>query len=164
VHVPEKEFRKLAAGQTADVVVDALGGQHFTGRIARISPTVDPQTGTFRAEVEVPDPSRHLKPGMFARVNIVYERRENALQLPRTAILDADGEQSVFVVANGKAEQRRIHTGLANNGWVEVLRGLKGTERVVVVGQAGLKSGTVVKVVDDTQPAAKPAQAPAKAG
>lgn len=163
VHVPEKEFRKLAAGQAADVAVDALGGQHFTGTIARISPTVDPQTGTFRAEVEVPDPSRHLKPGMFARVNIVYERRDNALQLPRTAILDADGQQSVFVVANGKAEQRRIQTGLANNGWVEVLQGLKGNERVVVVGQAGLKSGTVVKVVDDTAPAAKPEQTPAKA-
>ena len=55
LHVPEKEFRRLAAGQTVDVVVDALGGQHFEAKIARISPTVDPQTGTFRAEVEVPE-------------------------------------------------------------------------------------------------------------
>ncbi|NJD32675.1 MAG: efflux RND transporter periplasmic adaptor subunit, partial [Gammaproteobacteria bacterium] len=163
VHVPEKEFRKIAARQPADVIVDALGGEHFTGTIARISPTVDPQTGTFRAEVEVPDPTRRLKPGMFARVNIVYERRENALQLPRNAILDADGEQSVFIVANGKAEQRRIQTGLANNGWVEVLQGLKGDERVVVVGQAGLKTGTVVKVVDTSAPAGAPAADKAKA-
>jgi membrane fusion protein (multidrug efflux system) len=153
VHVPEKEFRKLAPGQEADVTVDALGGEHFKGTIARISPTVDPQTGTFRAEVEVPDPTRHLKPGMFARVNIVYERRDDALQLPRTAILDADGEQSVYVVVNGKAEQRHIQTGLANNGWVEVLKGLKGDENVVVIGQAGLKTGTAVKVVDETKPA-----------
>jgi membrane fusion protein, multidrug efflux system len=133
--------------------VDALGGDHFAARIARISPTVDPQTGTFRAEIEVPDTTRHLKPGMFARVNIVYERRDNALQLPRSAILDADGEQSVYVVVSGKAQQRQIETGLANNGWVEVLKGLKGDERVVVVGQAGLKSGTAVKVVDDSAPA-----------
>jgi membrane fusion protein (multidrug efflux system) len=163
VHIPEKEFRKLAPKQTADVVVDALGGDHFTGIIARISPTVDPQTGTFRAEVEVPDPTRHLKPGMFARINIVYERRENALQLPRNAIIDAEGEQSVFVVVNGKAEQRRISTGLANNGWIEVLQGLKGDERVVVVGQAGLKTGTVVKVVDDSAPAGAPAAEQSKA-
>ncbi len=163
VHVPEKEFRKIAPRQPADVIVDALGSEHFTGTIARISPTVDPQTGTFRAEVEVPDPTRRLKPGMFARVNIVYERRENALQLPRNAILDADGEQSVFVVSNGKAEQRRIQTGLANNGWVEVLQGLKGDERVVVVGQAGLKTGTVVKVVDTSTPAGAPAADKAKA-
>jgi membrane fusion protein, multidrug efflux system len=157
VHVPEKEFRKLAPGQPADVVVDALGGEHFTGTISRISPTVDPQSGTFRARVEVPDATRHLKPGMFARVNIAYERRENALQLPRTAIIDSDGEQSVYVVVNNKAEQRKIATGLANNGWIEVLQGLKGDERVVVVGQAGLKTGTPVKVVDDRVPAGSPA-------
>jgi membrane fusion protein (multidrug efflux system) len=162
VHIPEKEFRKLAPGQTADVIVDALGGERFTGTISRISPTVDPQTGTFRARVEVPDKTRRLKPGMFARVNIVYERRENALQLPRNSILDADGEQSVFVVVNNKAEQRRIATGLSNNGWIEVLEGLKGDERVVVVGQGGLKTGTAVKVVDETRPAGTPVAAQAK--
>jgi membrane fusion protein (multidrug efflux system) len=100
---------------------------------------------------------------MFARINIVYERRENALQLPRAAILDADGEQSVFVVARGKAEQRRVRTGLASNGWVEVVEGLDGSESVVVVGQAGLKTGTDVKVVDATVPAGAPAADQAKA-
>jgi membrane fusion protein (multidrug efflux system) len=155
VHVPEKEFRKIAPGQPAEVVVDALGGERFVGNIERISPTVDPQTGTFKARVEVADQSRRLKPGMFARVNIVYERREAALQLPRAAILDADGQQSVYVVNDGKAEQRVIRTGLANAGWIEVLDGLEGDERVVTVGQAGLKTGTPVKIVQDKpQPAA----------
>jgi len=152
VHIPEKEFRKLAPGQNADVIVDALGGEHYVGTISRISPTVDPQTGTFRARVEVPDKTRRVKPGMFARVNIVYDRRPDTLQLPRTAILDADGQQSVYVVANGKAQQRVIRTGLANGGWIEVLDGLQGNERVVTVGQAGLKTGTPVKVVDDSAP------------
>jgi membrane fusion protein, multidrug efflux system len=165
VHVPEKEFRKLAPGQNAEVVIDALGGTRFIGTISRISPTVDPQTGTFRARVEVPDATRTLKPGMFARVNIVYERRQDALQLPRTAILDADGQQSVFVVAGGKAEQRTISTGLANGGWIEVLDGLEGSEQIVTVGQAGLKTGTLVKIVGDgaPQPAAAVAAGQAKA-
>jgi len=157
VHIPEKEFRKLAPGQLADVIVDALGGARFAGTIAIISPTVDPQTGTFRAKLEVPDDTRRLKPGMFARVNIVYERRENALQVPRNAIVDSDGEQSVFVVSGDKAEQRRIVPGLINGGWVEVKEGLKGDERIVVVGQGGLKTGTLVKVVDTA--AAAPAVA-----
>ena len=163
VHIPEKEYRKLAPGQSAEVVVDALGGERFTGLISRVSPTVDPKTGTFRARIEVPDTTRRLKPGMFARVNIVYERHENALQLPRTSIVDADGVQSVFVVVKDKAEQRSIRTGLANNGWVEVLEGLQGDERVVVVGQAGLKTGTAVKVVDELRPAGAPADDAAKA-
>ena len=163
VHVPEKEFRKIAPGQNAEVVIDALGGTRFAGTISRISPTVDPQTGTFRARVEVPDATRTLKPGMFARVNIVYERRQDALQLPRTAILDADGQQSVFVVASGKAEQRTIRTGLSNGGWIEVLEGLKGSEQVVTVGQAGLKTGTLVKIVGDGAPPAAAAVAAGQA-
>jgi membrane fusion protein (multidrug efflux system) len=96
---------------------------------------------------------------MFGRVNIVYERRENALQLPRAAIVDADGGQSVFVVSDGKATQRPVSTGLSSNGWIEVVEGLDGTEKVVVVGQAGLKTGTVVKIVDTTASAAGPAKA-----
>jgi membrane fusion protein (multidrug efflux system) len=156
VHIPEKEFRKLAPQQPAEVVVDALSGERFTGVISRISPTVDPKTGTFRARVEVPDPSRRLKPGMFARVNIVYERREDALQLPRAAILDADGTQSVFVVVGDKAEQRPVRTGLANNGWLEVVEGLDGSEQVVVVGQGGLKTGSAVRVVDAAKPQGTP--------
>ncbi|HXW09272.1 MAG TPA: hypothetical protein VD737_01535, partial [Steroidobacteraceae bacterium] len=89
------------------------------------------------------------------RVNIVYERRQAALQLPRAAILDADGQQSVYVVSDGKAQQRVIRTGLTSAGWIEVLDGLQGDERVVTVGQAGLKSGTPVKIVEDKpQPAA----------
>jgi membrane fusion protein, multidrug efflux system len=163
VHIPEKEFRKLAPKQPAEVVVDALAGERFSGMISRISPTVDPTTGTFRARVEVPDPTRRLKPGMFARVNIVYERREDALQLPRAAILDADGSESVFVVVDGKAEQRAVRTGLANNGWLEVVEGLDGSERVVVVGQAGLKTGTAVKVVDAGPSQGAPSASAAKA-
>lgn len=162
VHIPEKEFRKLAPQQTAEIVVDALGGERFAGAISRISPTVDPKTGTFRARVEVPDPSRRLKPGMFGRVNIVYERREDALQLPRAAIVDADGGQSVFVIEDGKATQRTVRTGLASNGWIEVIEGLEGTERVVVVGQGGLKTGTAVKIVEATAPATGPAAGPIK--
>jgi len=100
---------------------------------------------------------------MFARVNIVYERREEALQLPRAAILDADGTQSVFVVVGDKAEQRPVRTGLANNGWLEVVEGLDGSERVVVVGQAGLKTGTAVKVVDAAASQGAPAAGTAKA-
>jgi membrane fusion protein (multidrug efflux system) len=85
---------------------------------------------------------------MFARVNIVYERRENALQVPRNSIIDSDGAQSVFIVAGDKAEQRKVVPGLVNGGWVEIKEGLKGDERIVVVGQGGLKTGTLVKVVD----------------
>jgi hypothetical protein len=84
---------------------------------------------------------------MFARVGIVYERREQALQIPRTAIVDNEDGPTVFVVEKDKADQRPIRVGLANNGFVEVIAGLEGNEQVVIVGQGGLKSGNAVRVV-----------------
>lgn len=147
VHAPERELRLLAAGQPAEIAVDAMPGQVFIGKIARVSPVVDPATGTFKITIEVDDPTSSLKPGMFARVGVVYERRANALQIPRTAIVDNDGQATVFLVNKDKAEQRDIKTGLANAGFIEVTEGLKKGEQVVVVGQNGLKTGNLVRVV-----------------
>jgi len=147
VHVPERELRLLSPGQPAEIGVDALPNQPFAGKIARVSPVIDPATGTFKVTVEVNDPSSKLKPGMFARVGVVYERRANALQIPRSAIVDNDGQPTVFVVNKDQVEQRAIHTGLANAGFIEVTAGLKSSEQVVVVGQNGLKTGNSVRVV-----------------
>jgi membrane fusion protein (multidrug efflux system) len=147
VHVPERELRLLAPGQPAQISVDALPSQQFLGRIARVSPIIDPATGTFKITVEVNDPSSKLKPGMFARVGVVYERRANALQIPRAAIVDNDGQSTVFVVNKDKAEQRDIRTGLANAGFIEVTAGLTSNEQVVIVGQNGLKTGNLVRIV-----------------
>jgi membrane fusion protein (multidrug efflux system) len=147
VHVPERELGRLQAGQSAGIQVDAVPGQEFLGRIARLSPVVDPSTATFKATIEIDDPSNRLKPGMFARVGIVYERRLNALQIPRTAIVDEEGRPTVFIVEAGKAQQKPIQVGLASAGYVEVTSGLAGAEQVVVVGQGALKSGNTVRVV-----------------
>nr|MBP6514605.1 efflux RND transporter periplasmic adaptor subunit [Steroidobacteraceae bacterium] len=157
VHVPEREMRKLSPGQLADIEVDAVPGTRFTGRIALISPVVDPATATFKAKLEVKDDSGRLLPGMFARVNIVYERREGALQVPRSALVEGDGQPSVFVVVKGKAEQRKVTTGLANGGLIEVTAGLTAGEQVIVVGQGALKQGTAVRIVGSTPAAVKPA-------
>jgi membrane fusion protein (multidrug efflux system) len=148
VHVPERELDRLKPGQPAQIQVDAVPGQHFVGRVARLSPVVDPATATFKVTIELDDPSARLKPGMFARIGIVYERREGALQIPRTAIVEDEGRSTVFIVEGGKAQQRPIEVGLANAGYVEVTSGLMGAEKIVVVGQGGLKTGNPVRVVE----------------
>jgi len=147
VHIPERELGRMKPGQPASIQVDAVPGQAFIGSVARLSPVVDPESATFKATIEVADPTARLKPGMFARLGIVYERRDQALQIPRTAIVDNEDGPTVFVVEDNKAQQRPIRVGLANAGFVEVTAGLKGAEQVVIVGQSGLKSGNAVRVV-----------------
>lgn len=148
LHVPEREYRRIAAGQTATLRVDALQGSTFEGTVARISPVVDPATGTFKATIEVYDESRRLKPGMFARVNVVYDMHADALQIPRSAIIEEGGESSVFVVSDETAHRRSVRTGYVENGRVEILEGLADGETFVLVGQSGLKEGSKVTVVN----------------
>ena len=160
VFVPERELARLKPGQNASIAVDALAGRHFPAVVRLVSPVVDAATATFKVTLEVNDPKGDLKPGMFSRVGIVFERRAEALTIPRLALLDTDGASNVFVVNKGKAEQRAIRTGLSSAGRIEVVEGLNGTEQVVIVGQNGLKDGNPVRVVTLEQTA----QTAAKSG
>jgi membrane fusion protein, multidrug efflux system len=147
IHIPEREFRRLETGQAAELSLDAIPGQRFQARVQRISPVVDPATGTFKVTMEVPDQGGRLKPGMFGRFNIVWDRRENVLLVPRIAIGDDEAMESVFVVTEGKAERRAVRTGYTRGSQVEIIDGLSGDEEVVVIGQSGLRDGVRVDVV-----------------
>ena len=102
LNVPERELAILRPGLPVSMVVDALAGKSFTGAIARVSPVVDAQTGTFRVTTEFRDETRQLKSGMFGRLNVVYDERKDALVVPREAVIDEDGRTSVFVVSREK--------------------------------------------------------------
>lgn len=155
VFVPERELARLAPGQNAVAQIDALGGRTFPARVSLVSPAIDPATATFTVTLEFADESARLKPGMFARIGIVFERKPAALQVPRVALIEADGTKSLFVVEGGKAVQRTVTTGLADGGRVEVLSGVADGDSVVVAGQNGLKSGNAVRVVSlETKPTA----------
>jgi membrane fusion protein (multidrug efflux system) len=147
VFVPERELARLAPGQLAVAQIDALGGRTFPARVTLVSPAIDPATATFKVTLQFADEAGVLKPGMFARVGIVFERKPAALQVPRVALIEADGAASVFVVQDGKAQQRAVTTGLADGGQIELTQGVTAGDDVVVVGQNGLKSGNAVRVV-----------------
>jgi membrane fusion protein (multidrug efflux system) len=98
LNVPERQLGILKANQAVQLEADALPGKTFTGTILRIAPVVDSTSGTFRVTTQFHDKTGLLKPGMFARVDIVYDHREDALTIPRSALIEEDGETAVFVV------------------------------------------------------------------
>jgi membrane fusion protein (multidrug efflux system) len=159
ISVPERELPRLSTGQVAELGFDAVPGRRFTGTVSLIRPAVDAATATFQARIRVSDPDGVLKPGMFARVAIVYERKADALQVPRAALLDGDGPPRVFVVSGGKAVEREVQLGLGNGAWVEVVSGLGDQDQIVVVGQGALRPGSSVRIVNPAPPAASIAKA-----
>jgi membrane fusion protein, multidrug efflux system len=98
LNVPERQLGILKAGQAVQLEADALPGKKFTGDILRIAPTVDAASGTFRVTCQFRDKTATLKPGMFGRIDIVYDHRDEAVTIPRSALIEEDGETAVFVV------------------------------------------------------------------
>jgi len=180
LNVPERDLDTLKPGQSVQMRVDALTGKSFEGTIARIAPVVDAASGTFRATCEFRDSTRTLKPGMFGRIEVAYDQRHDALVVPRSAIVEEDGESSVFTVESappkpaapaatkGKpgeavaaeqakpalpsfvAKRRLVKTGYAEGDRVEIRDGLKDGERVITIGRNAVRDGTEVQVLGDT--------------
>jgi len=148
LHVPEKEMSKLQVGYPSKLTADALPGSEFKGKISRISPVVDAGTGTFKVTVEVNDKTLRLKPGMFTRVRIVYDTHENAILVPKNAILTEDTQAWVFVVDSDTVTKEEVQIGYSNSTHVEVLSGLEVGDVVVTTGLGSLRDGSKVKLVE----------------
>lgn len=161
LNVPEKELATLTAGLAATMEVDALPGQPFVGAIDRVSPVVDAGSGTFRVVVRF-ESKGVLKPGMFGRVGIVHSQREDALTIPRTALLEDAGESAVFAVRDNKAVRVPIQLGYINGELAEIRAGLSEGDSVVTAGKVTLRDGSKVEVLN-APPKADPAAVAAEA-
>ncbi|HKK46616.1 MAG TPA: efflux RND transporter periplasmic adaptor subunit [Balneolaceae bacterium] len=147
LNVPEHELSKLKTGQQTLIQVDAVQEKTFRGQVLRISPIVNPETGTFEVTLSIKDESRQLKPGMFGRVRIVYDTHENALMIPKNAVMTEDGISSVYVISKKLAYRRPVNTGYVNGNDIEILKGLSAADTVVTIGQSSLQDSALVEVV-----------------
>ena len=141
-NVVEKDLRRISQGMKADVTVDAFPGEKFEGRIAHVAPVLDPATRTAQIEVEVQNSTFRLKPGMYAKVDFVVERRDNTLVVPANAVVDLRGEKGVFLPDEGDvARFKAVKVGMSQPDRVEILDGLAEGTRVVTTGAAALREG-----------------------
>jgi len=151
VHVPSREFNKLQQNQTVNLVLDS-SGDLLVGRIKLISPVIDPTSGTIKITIEVPDYPAGTRPGDFAQVQIVTEKRDGATLVPRIAVLTDKGESVVYTVVdpeNPTAERRVVEVGFTDDQRAQILSGLRVGDQVVVKGQRSLKNGSPLKILAD---------------
>ena len=107
-NIIEKDLTELQTGDSTKVEVDAYPGEEFMGRIARVSPVLDPATRTAPIEIEIPNPGYRLKPGMYARVSITTDTQKDALVVPADAVVDLGGRRGVFTPLNESAVFRAL--------------------------------------------------------
>ncbi|MCW8092037.1 efflux RND transporter periplasmic adaptor subunit [Alteromonas sp. ASW11-130] len=147
VYLPESELPRIRKEQKASLNVPALNNAAIPAYIERISPVVDPKTGTFKVTLRVPNEDTKLMAGMFSEVAINYDTHDNATLLPRQAIISIDNKNSVFVVEDGIAKKREVILGYEDGNTIEILSGVKNAEQVVTVGHQNLKDSAPVEVV-----------------
>jgi len=147
LNAPEREMARLRAGQPLRMVVDAVPGKVFIGKVDRVSPVMDSASGTFRVVCAF-DNAPELRPGMFGRIEVVYDQRQDALTVPRIALLEDEGEPAVYVVRDKLARRTPVTLGYTTGEYAEVRTGLKDGDRVVTAGKVAIRDGTEVQVID----------------
>lgn len=147
VQVTEEDLPKVRLGQRAKTKVDAYPDRQFSGEITLVSPTLNNLARTANTEITIANPNHLLKPGMFARVDLITSNAENLILVPRYTVLTEAGKKRAYVVKNGKAEERIIETGFSDGGSTYVKSGLSLQDSLVILGQNQLKPGDKVRIV-----------------
>jgi len=150
VFVSERDYARLEVGQSARISSDSYPGEAFSGRIVRLAPEFREASRQARVEIELQNPGHRLRPGMFVRAEVELARAENAVAIPREAVVQRRGAQGVFVVDEGTMAVRfvPIEAGIREGGVLEVRRaGTLLGGRVVTLGQHLLDDGSTVRVV-----------------
>ncbi len=150
IEVPERDIARVKVGAPVSVVADPYAGESFSGTVARVTHSLDPRTRTMGIEVEIPNPGAKLKPGMFARVEALVDKRVNALTIPVEAIRLGEAKPAVMVVRNGIVEDVPVELGVSDARSVEVLRGISEADQVILQGKDLVKPKQKVRTTPAT--------------
>lgn len=132
VGVPESEVRYIKRGLPVWLEAQGLEGRKFEGRVTRYDYAMDHETRTMRTEIDILNPDHALMPGMFIWAHILLKVYRNTLSVPEMAVIEERHGDFAYVIRNGKKEKVPIVVGDTNDGYVQILQGLKENEPVLV--------------------------------
>ncbi len=156
VGVPEMYATEVDDGDRVLVRLQALAGRDFEGKVTRTSWTLDAKNRTLRTEIDVPNPKRTLRPGLYAYATIVVEEHPDVLTVPSSALVRQGSETHCVAVNGGRAVRKKVVVGLDDGTKVEIRSGLDGSEPIVKAYGASLADGQAVSVIEPTPTKAKP--------
>ena len=144
--VPERQAPELRVGQTLRLTVEAYPDRTFTGTIVRLAPAVDVATRTMAIEARVPNDTGALRPGFFAKGEVLTRKDPTVVVVPSDALMMVAGLAKVFVVSDGKSQERLVKPGARHGATLEILEGVKVGETVATSNLPALYNGAPVTV------------------
>jgi membrane fusion protein (multidrug efflux system) len=143
--VAEIYLGAVRPGQRIELAVDAFPGETFAGEVYAIDPLIDESGRSIVLRARLPNAEGRLRPGLFARVTLVLNERDDALQIPEQALVPQGQDQFVFRVVDGKAMLTKVQVGIRREGMVEIVSGLGPEDEVVTAGQLKIRDGAPVQ-------------------
>lgn len=150
IEVPERDIARVAVGAPVSITADPYQGQTFAGKVVRVVHSLDPRTRTMGVEVDIPNSDRRLKPGMYARAEVLVDTRQGVLTIPVEALRVGEARPSVMVVRNGLVEPVHVELGLSDSRFVEIRQGLGEQDQVILQGKDLVKPKQKVRTVPAT--------------
>jgi membrane fusion protein, multidrug efflux system len=147
--VAEVYLGAVRPGQRIELGADAFAGETFAGEVYAIDPLIDESGRSIVLRARLPNPDDRLRPGLFVRVTLVLNEREDAIQIPEQALVPQGRDQFVFRVVDGKATLTRVTAGIRRDGLVEIIEGLSPDDEVVTAGQLKVRDGAPIKPLAD---------------
>jgi membrane fusion protein (multidrug efflux system) len=148
VDIPERDVSFFTVGQKAQVILDwAAQPQSLEGTITFISELADPRTRATRMEVMLPNQDGQLRSGQIVRVRLTRRILENTIMIPLLAVIPMEDSKAVYVVDTGKAQRREVELGLIRGDRIQVTKGLKPGDQLIISGHRFVSPGQDVNVV-----------------
>ena len=144
---PENTMTKLAVGQKVHITNYNIKQDTLKGVLTQLSPAINEETRTFSGYIEIDNPKLKLHPGMFAKADIVTVRKDSVLSIPKDIIKNRRSGKLVYTVERNNAEEKVIQTGISDDKFVEVEKGLQEGDKIVVKGYEWLRNRSKVKVM-----------------
>jgi membrane fusion protein (multidrug efflux system) len=148
VNVPEKYIAKIREGLFSEIALVAYPERRFYGRVKKISPALDPASRTLETRVLVQNKNYLVKPGMYGEVRIVLRKKENAIVIPISAVIERDGRNVVFIEEDGLAKQVEPVFDITEGDRISVSEGIEKEQRVIVTGQHNVSTGDKIIVTE----------------
>lgn len=145
--VPERYLSSVSRGQEITVRVEAFPEQEFKGEVMAIDPRIDATDRSLSVRAVIENPDMLLRPGLFARVDLTVDRREQAILIPEEALMPRGTGFTVYKVVDGKAEQVEVRIGKRRGSQVEIVDGLSPGDTVITAGQLKVQPGAPVQGV-----------------
>jgi RND family efflux transporter MFP subunit len=147
IFLPEKEVFGIERNQNVTLTLNAQKDVRFAGKIDQINPAVDAKTGTVKITILINSAPEAVRPGSFVDVRLVTQRHDNALLIPKKALVEEAGEKYVFLLNKDLVVRRSVQVGFTDDTNAEILNGIGDGNTVVTAGQGSLRDGSRAEVV-----------------